>query len=583
MQQINRDFVFKMMIEMLKIMRKRFLISFAIGLICIVSSAYSGELIIDHRNSQPNDSLIQLLKKDIDFFVECINRIHPSPWRKIKKDEFETYVETLKGKVPDLTIEEFTIEIMKLSSCLQDGHSIIIPSIPSFNKWFPVRFARFEDGIFIIAADKKYESIMGGKVNTIGAHPAEFVFNRIGDCISNDSQFAFSKSVPVYMSNAIVLNTLNLIENVQELPLEIVTSDNRKINIIVSSIDWQADPGWLESRFQIPGYENSIDIFSDKKEDLPLHLKNLVSSDVNYWFENIPESETFYMQFNAVADMNDESFLEFNERLWNYYDSVSGQVDKFILDLRYNKGGNGYLLKPFIHEIIKREKINKRGYLYIIQGNYTFSAGVNCIAQIIRNTPAITVGEPTAGPLNWCSDIQFLELPNSKIMFTLSTLYWQEGHPSDTRGFYPPEYPVPVTFRDFSSGKDKALERILSGQVETLSDILLNKDGESVMEEINKRGSFIKDSGYLIPYTLIELREMSDQLLKSDRKKDALIVMKLNAELFPESWEVWEDLGIFYSENNDIENAIECLGKSLKICPGRIFTQYRLYGLLNTR
>jgi hypothetical protein len=265
--------------------------------------------------------------------------------------------------------------------------------------------------IFVIAADKKYNALVGGKLNTIGGHAAEYVFNRLGECVSNDSEFGFTKSIPVYMSNAVILNTLNLIENVQELPLEITPSDNKKIKIVIPSFDWQAYPGWLESRFQIPGYGNSINIFNNKNEDLPLHLKNLVNGDVNYWFEYLPESETLYMQFNAVAVMQEESFFEFNKRLWNYYDSVSEQVDKFVLDLRYNKGGNGYLLKPFIHEIIKHEKLISRGYFYIIQSSYTFSAGVNCIAQIIKNTQAITVGEPTAGPLNWCSDIQFLELP----------------------------------------------------------------------------------------------------------------------------------------------------------------------------
>jgi tetratricopeptide (TPR) repeat protein len=569
--------------EKTNIMRNKFLFSFAVGLTCIIYSAYSAEPIIDHPNGHSKDSLIQLLSEDVDFLVERINNMHPAPWRKIKKNEFDKYAGILKSKIPDLTIEEFTIELMRLTSRLQDGHTMIIPSHPSFNKWFPVRFARFEDGIFVIAADIKYNALVGGKVNTIGGHPAEFVFNKIGECLSNDSQFGFTKSVPAYMSNAVILNTLNFTENIQELPLEIVTSENKKINTIIPSFDWQADPGWLESRFQIPGYGNSINIFSNTKEDLPLHLKNFVNADVNYWFEYLPESETLYMQFNTVADMQNESFFEFNKRLWNYYDSISEQVDKFVLDLRYNRGGNGYLLKPFVHEIIKHEKFNSRGHLYIIQGSHTFSAGVNCIAQIIKNTAAITVGEPTAGPLNWCSDIQLLELPNSKLMCSISTLYWQEGHPSDTRGFYPPEFPVPVTFNDFSSGKDEALDAILNGKVETLLDILLHHDGESFMKAIIQRKSIIQNSNYLIPYTEVELRNMSHQLLESDRRKDALIVLQLNAELYPESWEVWEDLGIYYSEQNDIKNAIDCFEKSLTISPGRIFTKYRLYGLKNSQ
>ena len=43
---------------------------------------------------------------------------------------------------------------------------------------------------------------------------------------------------------------------------------------------------------------------------------------------------------------------------------------------------------------------------------------------------------------------------------------------------------------------------------------------------------------------------------------------RLNADLFPESWNVWDSLGEALSEAGEVERAIESYERSLQINPG---------------
>ena len=100
----------------------------------------------------------------------------------------------------------------------------------------------------------------------------------------------------------------------------------------------------------------------DDEKTLPLHLRRL--RDTRFWFELLPEHKTLYLQFNSVNNSREETLEQFTKRLWDFYEEHSGEIEKFVLDLRYNPGGNGYLLRPFIHGFIRHDEVNRRGRLY---------------------------------------------------------------------------------------------------------------------------------------------------------------------------------------------------------------------------
>ena len=49
-------------------------------------------------------------------------------------------------------------------------------------------------------------------------------------------------------------------------------------------------------------------------------------------------------------------------------------------------------------------------------------------------------------------------LPNSHLTVRVSSLYWQQSDPRDTREFIEVNIPAPLTFADYAAGRDPALE-----------------------------------------------------------------------------------------------------------------------------
>ncbi|HKP11251.1 MAG TPA: tetratricopeptide repeat protein, partial [Blastocatellia bacterium] len=56
-------------------------------------------------------------------------------------------------------------------------------------------------------------------------------------------------------------------------------------------------------------------------------------------------------------------------------------------------------------------------------------------------------------------------------------------------------------------------------------------------------------------------------LLQQKKRAEALAVFKLNAELYPQSWNVYDSLGEAYMANGEKELAIASYKKSLELNP----------------
>ena len=66
----------------------------------------------------------------------------------------------------------------------------------------------------------------------------------------------------------------------------------------------------------------------------------------NYWFTYIESSRTLYFAYNVCAEQAGLPFAQFNNQLWAVFDAKP--VERFIIDLRNNTGGNSAVLDPFL-------------------------------------------------------------------------------------------------------------------------------------------------------------------------------------------------------------------------------------------
>jgi len=105
--------------------------------------------------------------------------------------------------------------------------------------------------------------------------------------------------------------------------------------------------------------------------------------------------------------------------------------------------------------------INQPGKLFTVMDRQTFSAAGNFVTDIERRTETLLVGEPTGGAPNQYGDAAERELPNSRLLFFVSTLYHQRSTAEDRRLTHKPDLPVALSSRDCFNGHDPAMEAIL--------------------------------------------------------------------------------------------------------------------------
>jgi CubicO group peptidase (beta-lactamase class C family) len=97
-----------------------------------------------------------------------------------------------------------------------------------------------------------------------------------------------------------------------------------------------------------------------------------------------------------------------------------------------------------------------------------------------------------------------------------------------------------------------------------LYDVILQEGIESAIETYHELKTHQEEA---YDYREGELNSLGYQLLGSEQIDEAVAILKLNAELFPESFNVYDSLGEAYMQKGDKELAIKNYAKSLDINP----------------
>jgi C-terminal processing protease CtpA/Prc len=155
--------------------------------------------------------------------------------------------------------------------------------------------------------------------------------------------------------------------------------------------------------------------------------------------------------------MDHLSFAAFAEQVF----AVAGQmpVDRFIVDLRHNSGGNSAVMQPLLDGLARRPQLTGDGKLFAMIGGRTFSSGLLNALELRETVGAVLVGAPTGGAPNTYGEVLSFSLPNSGYVVTYSTKYFALLETFENTLF--PDFPVPITSTDYFSGHDPVLAFVL--------------------------------------------------------------------------------------------------------------------------
>ncbi|MEP6743475.1 MAG: tetratricopeptide repeat protein, partial [bacterium] len=365
--------------------------------------------------------------------------------RSTTKAEFHDAIANLYTRVPKLSDQQMVVEIMKLMKSLGDGHTglLLPPAQPEYALSLPLQFYFFKEGLYIIGADPKYKELLGSRVLQIEGHNVEEVMRALDPLISRDNEMWPSQLAPYWMRSLFLLKTLGLASDIKRAELTLRDLDGKERSVAVeadathaNSVIWNNFPAdWLTFAQTLP-------------TPLPLYLK---STRAKYWFEYLEGPKVVYFQYNRVINDEKEPLAAFTERLFKFINEH--EVEKLVIDMRWNNGGNTFLSQPLLYSLIKSDKVNQRGKLFVIIGRRTFSAAQNTTTFFERHTKAIFVGEPTGSRPNFVGEETPFVLPYSKILINISDLYWQSSWPTDYRTWIAPQIYTPPTFDAYRANR----------------------------------------------------------------------------------------------------------------------------------
>jgi tetratricopeptide (TPR) repeat protein len=529
----------------------KYIISLFITLILsLLSFAQHGENIQPINLSQT----VEQWRADLRYFAEELPKRHKNAFHFMTREQFENAVKQFDSEIPGLTSEQIYVRFIKLISMVGDGHTSIEERGLLSLGIYPVRYEIFQDGLFVQSAAAENAEIVGGKVVKIANLPVEDVLQKVkeiswGDNLNEQSlkvEMSFLLSCPK------ILQGLKINESDEKVSVTVEKNGQQKTMEVKAVADFM---NFMRKAKRVYAYENS-------SNPLPLYLKN---PNENYWFDYVKESKILYVQFNSVENKSDESISAFFKKVFDF--AERNPVEKFVLDVRGNTGGNNQLNKPVVIGLIKA-KFNERGKFFVVIGRRTFSAAQNLVNEIEKYTNAIFVGEPTGSSPNLYGDAIIITLPNSKIAFRVATL-WHQIDARDTRIYTAPEIFTPLTSKDFQNNIDPALQGIanyvpgstfkdLAAEASKNADIsiFIKKYREF---KLNPQNQFIN--------TETEINALGYRLVRAKRIKDAIEVFKLNVEAYPNSANVYDSLAESYLLDGNKTEAVKNYEKAVLLNP----------------
>lgn len=397
-------------------------------------------------------SRTEVWKADINFLKERMEQTHYNIYEVLTKEQWDKEFSELLDNIENLDDEHINTELAKIVASVGDGHTILFPAPKSGGKQeeYKIKFYTFKDGLFIKGITKDYAQYNGMKVTKIGKYKTDDALKKLSEIIPHDNELGIDWLTPNYLMNNDYLYGLDINDSKDVLKLELEDSAGKKITAEIkkSVSDFNASFHGQKSDEYIYANESSA-------TPLPLYLKH---GNEMFWFEHLTDVNFVYMQVNGIGNKNNEKIKDFYDKVFKFIDS--NNVEGVIIDLRLNSGGNNFLNKYLINNFIKNERINKKGKVFTIIGRNTFSAAMNLVGDLENSTQTIFIGEPTGSRPNFIGEINMIELPNTGIKVSASSLYWQKAVSSDKRKWVFPEIYTPLSFSDYKNNVDPAMNAV---------------------------------------------------------------------------------------------------------------------------
>jgi hypothetical protein len=510
-------------------------------------------------------------RADLRRFADSAPRAHRNLFHTMSPAEFARAVRQLDSTLPLVSADAALVEFMRLAAMVQDAHTgldlddLRLPQVPA-------RFVEFDDGVYVTAADQRYSAIIGGKIVRVGSVDWRSAIARIDSVQPHDPDNHGRQrtwAARYLMNVPTILRGLGLSSSDTSAAFTVVKDGHEETVTLSASIH----PGPFSFRqYALDELPAGWIGAGPAGPNAPLALRN---PSLAYWSQPLPEHRALYVCMRAVLNEDNRPLSTFADSL--VAQLASPDVDRVVLDLRDDVGGDNSILKPLLLALI-RAKTNHRGGMWVLISNKTFSAAQNLVNRLESYGDPVFVGQPTGDNVNFYADVKLVTLPNTHLSVALSALWWQDKDPRDTRTATAPEIAVPVTFAQFANGDDPALQIALTETAPTpLEDLIVSAAPRGIDAVRSAYDDYMHDPRHT--YVTDDERRLNRAgyaLLGNKQAAQAVTVFRMNANAHPSSSNAFDSLGEALSALGDIEEARDAYSRALKLNPGNGHARWAL-------
>ncbi len=376
---------------------------------------------------------------DLDLLLESLERYHPDPFHGIDRPTFVAALGDLRASLASIAPEEAMVELMRLWAALGsdggEGHQLVAG--PGDAPVLPLRLYQFDDGVFV--TDALDADLVGARLVAVEGRPIEEVVALVATLVPGDSPATVPGFWPWFFLKADVLQGLGVIASDDAVEL---TLDREGVvgDVVVEMVPLLDHVAWAGMFGLVHLPEGSGLRYLD---------------DGRLLWTDMPAPGMLYVRHREILSLDLAAVIALREAV------ASPDVERVILDLRHNPGGNNQT-----YRVVRDILVDAPQPLTILVDRHTFSAATNLATELEQSREVTFAGEASGGAPNHWGDARYVRLEHFPIPLEvgIATRYWQKSTPDDPRWTLEPHIEVPMTSADFFSAHDRLLEVIIADE-----------------------------------------------------------------------------------------------------------------------
>lgn len=371
-------------------------------------------------------------RSDLALLASELPKLHPAPFHQTPEPAFRAAVADLDRALPALTLDQRIVGLARIVALLADAHTQLQLGPLGRALVYPISFYWFPDGIFVIAAADR--AAIGARLITVGGRPVDDAIAALSSTIGwqadgyRRAEVAWRLAWPQFVRGT-----------------GLAPADGAAHFGLVDATGATRDLALEPAVWRMPAPDGEVPLYRQKPGAF-------------YWLRPLPDARALYVQYNRCADAPDLSFAAFTQSAVAILDAQP--VDRLIIDLRWNQGGNSAVIKPLLDAIAARPDLGHR--LFALISRHTFSSGLMNAIDLDR-LGAVLVGEPAGSPTDHNGEIRIFALPATGLAVQHATRHF--AFPGYTGPALAPDLAVDLTSADYLAGRDPVLAAALAAPV----------------------------------------------------------------------------------------------------------------------